>query len=125
VSVLGGIQLVLVWVFFGAILALCLWAIVDCATRPAAAFPQAGKRTRGFWLVVLAAAAVVAFLALPLGFVPSTFFWFLAVFSAVAGIVYLVDVRPAVTPYSRRRGGRGPSGGPGPSGGRGPSRGGW
>ena len=101
------------------ILALAVWALVDCLTRPARAFPAAGKRTRTFWLAIIAVAAVLAFLGLPLGVVPG-FFQFLAFIAAVAAIVYLVDVRPAVAPYSRRRGGgRGGSGGPGSS------RGGW
>ena len=39
---------------------------------------------------------------------------FLALASAVAAIVYLVDVRPAITPYSGRGGGR-PGGRPGGS----------
>ena len=57
--------------------------------------------------------AVSVFLAVPLGFAPSSFFQFLALLAAVAAVVYLVDVRPAVRPYS----GRGPRGGS--------SRGGW
>ena len=93
----------------------CVVALVDLLLRPAQAFVTAGKRTRSFWLVVLLVATAVAFVALP---------WpigigrmeFLALGAAVAGIVYLVDVRPAIAPYSGRRGGRGP---------RGPQRGGW
>lgn len=107
-------QVILFWILYIAIFLLCAWALVDCAIRPARAFPAAGKRTKTFWVAILVAATVVAFLALPLGVVP--FPSFLAFVAVVGGIVYLVDVRPAVTPYSRRRGGRGGSG---------PSRGGW
>ena len=46
---------------------------------------------------------------------------FLALAAAVGGIVYLVDVRPAVRPYS----GRGGRGGRGQGGGGTPPRGGW
>lgn len=112
-TAIGTVQLGLFLVFFVAILALTVWALVDCLTRPARAFPAADKRTRPFWAGILTAAVVVAFLAVPLGFAPSSFFQFLALLAAVAAVVYLVDVRPAVRPYS----GRGPRGGP--------SRGGW
>jgi hypothetical protein len=122
VNVLFGVasvQQLLFLLFSLAIFALSVWALVDCLTRPARAFPVAGKRTRTFWLAITALAVVVAFLGLPLGGVPG-FFQFLALAAAVAAVVYLVDVRPAVAPYSRRRrGGRG-QGGYGGS-----SRGGW
>jgi hypothetical protein len=98
-----------------AIFGLAVWALADAVTRPAAAFISAGKRTKNFWLALTVAATAVAFVALPqplgLGLLS-----FLALGSAVAAIVYLVDVRPAVRPYSGRRGG---------SGGRTPPPGGW
>ena len=109
---IGTVQYGLFLVFFVAIFALTVWALVDCLTRPARAFPAADKRTRPFWLGILVAAVLVAFLAMPLGG-PSSFFQFLALLAAVAAVVYLVDVRPAGRPYS----GRGPRGGS--------SRGGW
>ncbi len=89
---------------------LCVVALFDLLRRPARAFVSAGKRTRRFWLVVLGLATAVAFVAIPppIGIGALSF---LALGSAIASIVYLVDVRPAVTPYS---GGRGP--GPGQSG---------
>lgn len=97
---------------------LAVWATVDAATRPPGAFVSGGKRTKNFWLAVTGAATAVAFVAIPapLGFGALSF---LALGSAVAAIVYLVDVRPAIRPYSGRKGGRG---GPG---GRTPPRGGW
>nr|WP_210737431.1 DUF2516 family protein [Cellulomonas hominis] len=103
------------------ILVLAVWALVDALRRPASAFTTAGKRTKQVWTIVLAFATVVAFLAVPppLGFAFLPLF--LALLSAVAAIVYLVDVRPAIAPYSGRRGGGRGSGGSG----GGPSRGGW
>lgn len=114
---LVGLNLVRFWLFLAlslVIFVLSLWALVDCLMRPASAFPAAGKRTRSFWLILTGLAAVVSFLALPIGvqWLPQI----VALVAAVVAIVYLVDVRPAVAPYSRRRGG----GGRGPS-----SRGGW
>jgi hypothetical protein len=98
-----------------AIFGLAVWALADAVTRPAAAFISAGKRTKNFWLALTVAGPAGAGVARPpplgLGLLS-----FLALGSAVAAIVYLVDVRPAVRPYSGRRGG---------SGGRTPPPGGW
>ncbi|MBO3087988.1 DUF2516 family protein [Cellulomonas dongxiuzhuiae] len=112
-GIIGSLQFVLFLVFYVTIFALSVWALVDCLRRPAAAFVSAGKRTRQFWTWVLVAATVVAFISIPppLG-IGLPFPSFLALVSAAAAIVYLVDVRPAVAPYTGRRGG-------------GPSRGGW
>ena len=92
---------------------LSAWALLDAATRPAAAFVTAGKRTKKFWLGVTGAATAVAFIALP----PLSVGGFLVIGAAIAAGVYLADVRPAVKPYSGGRGGRG-RGTP-------PTRGGW
>lgn len=103
-------QLLVLLLLYVAVFATCLVAFVDVARRPAAAFVSAGKRTRGFWLLVTGVATAVAFVAIPwpVGIGALTF---LALGSAVAGIVYHVDVKPAVAPHSG--GGR-----PGPRGGR-------
>ncbi|WP_136517979.1 MULTISPECIES: DUF2516 family protein [Cellulomonas] len=109
-DVIGTAQVWLFLLFYLVILGLSAWALLDCLRRPPGAFTAAGKRTRQFWTWVLVAATVVAFLSLPLGIVP--FPRFLALAAAAAAIVYLVDVRPAVAPYSRRRGpGGSPRGG--------------
>jgi len=80
------------------LLALAVWALVDAALRPAAAFPAAGKLTKPAWVAILAVCVVLCVLTRDaLGL------FGLAV--AVATIVYLVDVRPAVRELG---GGRGP-----------------
>ena len=71
------------------LLGLAVWAFADAAVRPAAAFPAAGKLTKPAWLgitgvCVLLSVAGVGLLGLLGGVI------------AVAVIVYLVDVRPAV-----------------------------
>lgn len=86
---------------------LCVVALIDLLRRPAPAFVNAGKRTKGFWGAILGVATAVAFVALPPFDAP---LGFLVLIAAVAASVYLVDVRPAVAPYSGR-GGRGPRGG--------------
>jgi hypothetical protein len=90
---------------------LSLWSLVDAATRPPAAFTSAGKRTKTFWVVLTAIATALTFVGVGGGLS------FFTLGSAIVAGIYLADVRPAVQPYSRRRG-------PGGSGGT-PSRGGW
>ena len=69
-------------------LALKIWAVIDAGTRPAAAFPAAGKLTKPAWVGITAAAALLGLLFGPLGL--------FGLVGLVAAIVYLVDVRPAV-----------------------------
>ena len=107
-------QLLLFFIFYFAILAIAAWALIDLSRRPASAFTQAGKLTKTKWGLILGAATMIAFISLPYP-LNLPFPDFLALLSAVAAIVYLVDVKPAITPYSRRRGN-----GPGR-----PSSGGW
>ncbi|KSW30318.1 DUF2516 family protein [Cellulomonas sp. B6] len=105
------VQALLFFVFYLTIFVLSAWALLDCLRRPAGAFTAAGKRTKTFWTWLLVAAAVVAFISVPIPGFPSFGLSFLALGSAAAAIVYLVDVRPAVAPYSGRRGGGGSRGG--------------
>ncbi len=102
------LQLVLFFAFYFIILVISAWALIDLSRRPATAFTQAGKLTKTKWGLILGAATMIAFISLPYP-LNLPFPSFLALVSAVAAIVYLVDVKPAVAPYSRRRGGNGPS----------------
>ena len=112
---IASLQVVIFFVFYIAIFGLSLWALIDLLRRPATAFPQAGKRTKGFWGAIVGVATAVSFSVIPIPGVPHLPA-FLALLAAVGAIVYLVDVKPAVTPYSGGR--RGPARGPsGPSGG--------
>lgn len=117
---IAGIQVVVFLVLHLIIFVMCLVALVDAARRPASAFTAAGKRTKGFWLVLLGVATAIGFVAIPYPVGIGALGFFIAAIAAAAAGVYLADVRPAVEPYS---GGRGPrSGGPRGPGGRG---GGW
>lgn len=91
------------------IFGVCLWALVDALRRPAASFPWASKRSRGFWLAITGAAVAVSFVTIP-GPIGVSFldpvFGFVAV--AAAG-VYLADVRPAVRGFRAPGRGRGGS----------------
>ncbi len=100
--VLGSLQSLVLVAFYLAILVLCVWGLVDLLRRPAGAFVAAGKLTKGRWGAILGASTAVSFVALPwpLGIGALSF---LALLAAVAAIVYLVDVRPALGPTGRRR----------------------
>lgn len=65
-------------------------AVVDCLRRPAAAFPAHDKLTKPVWTAITVAALVVDVLF----FSPMNL---LSIAGTVAAIVYLVDVKPAVS----------------------------
>ena len=72
-----------------ALLGLAAWAFVDALVRPAAAFAAAGKLTKPAWLGITGVSVGLCLLGVGL----------LNLFGAViavAVLVYLVDVRPAV-----------------------------
>ena len=63
------------------VLILTVWALVDAATKPDAAWAAAGK-SKSTWIVVLAIGIIFGCVGL------------------VASIIYLVSVRPALTSSS-------------------------
>jgi Protein of unknown function (DUF2516) len=73
-----------------AVLVLVVWALADAATRPAPAFVAAGKQTKQVWLAILGVCLLLCLLG------AGRFLGFFGFVIAVAAIVYLVDVRPAV-----------------------------
>ncbi len=71
------------------LLGLAFWAFFDALIRPAAAFPAAGKLTKPAWLAITGISVALCLVGVGL----------LGLFGAavaVAVLVYLVDVRPAV-----------------------------
>ncbi len=71
-----------------AILGVQVYALVDAAVRPAAAYEAANRWTKTGWVVVLALSLVIG-QALSL-------FSFFGLAALIATIVYFVDVRPAL-----------------------------
>lgn len=71
-----------------ALVAVQIYALVDAAVRPAAAYAAAGKLSKQAWVTILAVCLLVG--------------WWLSLYSTlglaaiVATIVYFVDVRPAL-----------------------------
>ena len=85
---------VVVW----GLVALRTWALVDCATRKAAAFPAVDKLTKVGWLLMLAIGDFLGWytsLGQPIGI--------FSLITAVLASVYLADVRPAVREISEGR----------------------
>ena len=79
-------------VLFWGLLALRVWAFVDCLVRKTAAFPAAGKLTKPAW-------AIITLLSVALGALLGAIN-FLSFISLIATLVYLTDVRPAVREIS-------------------------
>jgi hypothetical protein len=78
-----------VWLVDTALFVLALWALADAAVRPAAAFPAAGKLTKPAWLAILVVSVLLCLAGVGI-------FGLLGILVAVAVLVYLLDVRPAV-----------------------------
>lgn len=73
-----------------ALLVLKLYALVDCLRQPAGAFVAHGKLSKPAWVAITAASAGLQLLVHnPLSG--------LSLIGDVASIVYLVDVKPAVS----------------------------
>lgn len=71
-----------------------LFGLVEAARHSSESFERAGKRTKTFWVAIMAAATFVGVLALPI-FVGIMPYW-LNVIAVVFAGVFLADVRPAI-----------------------------
>jgi len=91
VSLINHLEHWLLLLFRWGITAFTAWALIDCITRKAPAFPAAGKLTKPTWLLMSGLAVLVSL-------VPGLDFF--AIIASVVAAVYLVDVRPAVREIS-------------------------
>ncbi|MFI5647451.1 DUF2516 family protein [Kitasatospora sp. NPDC051705] len=100
-----------IWWMSVAILAYKLFALLDAATRREDAYRAADKKTKPFWLAILA----IAF-GWDLLFGVNFFTGIGTLAGLVASIVYVVDVRPAIRALTggTGRGGRSNTGPYGP-----------
>jgi hypothetical protein len=80
----------ILWV---GVLALQVWALVDCIGRKAPAFPAANKLTKPTWLLLTA-------LALAMVLISQSVTFLLSFIGIIVSCVYLADVRPAVKEIS-------------------------
>ncbi|MFA7266009.1 MAG: DUF2516 family protein [Candidatus Nanopelagicales bacterium] len=76
------------------IIAMVVWALIDCIVRPAAAFPAVDRQTKVAWITFLGigTAIVIFFGAISL----------LGMLGVVVAVFYLVDVRTKVLEITRR-----------------------
>jgi hypothetical protein len=88
-----GVYLVITY----ACMAMGLWALIDAAIRPTAAYPAAGRQTKLIWLAILGG-GLLAQWVFPAMFGPINM---LGLAGIVAAIVYLVDVRAKLIEVSR------------------------
>lgn len=84
-------------VLFWGLVALRAWAVVDCATRKAAAFPAVDKLTKPAWLAILIFSGLFGSLN-----VLGSQIGPISLISVIVASVYLADVRPAVREISGR-----------------------
>jgi len=84
------------------------WAFVDAISRPARAFPAAGKQTKPLWLIILGVATAIGLAAVVFGGVTVT--GILPVAAFITAAIYLTDVRPKVRALGRGGSGSGPYG---------------
>jgi hypothetical protein len=87
-----------VGILYYGLIALRGWALLDCLTRKAAAFPAADKLTKPAWSAILLISGLLGTLLGP----PSTsgVVGVFSLISAIVAAVYLADVRPAVREIS-------------------------
>lgn len=104
----GPIALLLVVVGYG-LLALKMFTLGHAAITKPAAFVAAGKWQKPAWLIVLSIATLWDLSAVLRFGIPSPLD-FINLLGAVAALVYLVDVRPAVRATGRGKGQAGPYG---------------
>lgn len=92
------------------LMGLAAFGLADAAFRREDAFRAANKQNKVFWLIILGITLVVSYLFSVLAMLP--------IAGAVASIVYIVDVRPALKQVSggggRRSGGSSSDGPYGP-----------
>jgi hypothetical protein len=86
----------LLFVVFVVLVVVKAWALIDALSRPAPVFTAADKLTKPAWLWILGLSLVAHIVfASPIAL--------LSLAGTVAAFVYLLDVRPAVASYTRRR----------------------
>ncbi len=85
---------VFLWLLNWALLGLAAWALLDAVRRPAAAFPAAGKLTKPAWVGITGVSVLLCLWGVQL-------LGLLGGLIAVAVLVYLLDVRPAVRELGR------------------------
>ncbi|HHW83023.1 MAG TPA: DUF2516 family protein [Actinomycetales bacterium] len=87
-------MLALTWVVSVPLFAVEAYALLDAIRRPGRMYEANMKRTKTFWVALLAVAALFGLIAIPI--VPVFGNRFLMVLAVLPAGVYLADVRPAL-----------------------------
>lgn len=97
---LGSIQSIIFLVIVAAIFVFAVVGLISSLLYSNEMYRAADKRTKKFWSLIMAAAVVVGFLALPpMQAMPM----FVTIIALIAAAVYWVDVRPALRSVDPRR----------------------
>ncbi|GAA2091963.1 MULTISPECIES: DUF2516 family protein [Brevibacterium] len=103
-QMLGSLQGILMLAIVVGIFALSVASLISSLLYTDEMYRAADRKSKKFWSLILVAAAVVAFLALPpLG---GGRLGFLSIAGLVAAAVYWLDVRPRLRQVDPRRRGR-------------------
>lgn len=82
-------------IVYWGLVALRVWALVDCLTRKAAAFPAVDKLTKPAWAAILLVSGLLGTLFSDPPYSTNVVSVF-SLASVVVAMIYLADVRPAV-----------------------------
>ena len=83
----GSVQSLVILALWLGLTGLQVWAVIDCARRPAQAFPAIDRKSKALWLALTGA-------ALGTGLIFRNPFGIFGIAGAVATLIYLFDVRP-------------------------------
>ena len=83
----GSVQSLVILALWLGLTGLQVWAVIDCARRPAQAFPAIDRKSKTLWLALTGA-------ALGTGLIFRNPFGIFGIAGAVATLIYLFDVRP-------------------------------
>lgn len=93
---IGTVQSLVLLVLWLALTGIQIWALIDCARRPAEAFPAIDRKSKTLWLALTGAALGTGLLFRnPIGI--------FGIAGAVATLVYLFDVRPKIIEIMKPR----------------------
>lgn len=91
----GAVQGFVLYALWIILLAVKVYAIIDCARRPAAAFPAVDRKSKVLWLILTGVSAL-------LGLIPDQTLGLLGIAGTVVALVYLFDVRPRIIDITQR-----------------------
>ena len=93
---LGSVQSLVMLALWLGLTGLQIWALIDCARRPAQAFPAIDRKSKTLWLALTGA-------ALGTGLLFRNPFGILGIAGAVVTLIYLFDVRPKLIEIMKPR----------------------